>query len=165
MSIINLLANDLWSEADIVNHGRAVINSQVSSERQQELQTIMLGHIAGMRTAAPEELAEIGFVAQITELQSQQNALARADMTLLQGCLGYEAAVARLALPLVTEPEFITVEGIETPNPAIAQDAAERAAAEAVVAGAQQATLDLYVLRNPALEPEPMPEPTPEVTP
>lgn len=91
MSIINLLVNDIWSEADIVAHGRAVINAQVSSERQQELQTIMLGHIAGMRSATPDELAEIGLVAQITEAQSQQNALARADMALLAEVLAYEA--------------------------------------------------------------------------
>ena len=162
MSIINLLANAVWSEADIVSHGRSVINAQVSSERQQELQTIMLGHIAQMRTATAQELAEIGLVAQITEAQALANSAARADMALLQSCLDYEASIARLALPPVTEPAFITVVNqdettSEVPNPAIETDVAERLAAEAEMAGAQQETLDLYSLRHPAPEPEPEP--------
>ena len=90
-SIINLLANDVWCDADIVSHGRAVINAQVSPERQQELQTIMLGHIAGMRTATPGELAEIARVQSITQAQLLDNEKARTDMDLLNEVLAYEA--------------------------------------------------------------------------
>jgi hypothetical protein len=90
MTCINLLANDVWSEEDIVAHGRAVINAQVRAERQQELQTIMLGHIAGMRLATADELTEIATVAAITEAQSAENVLARADMALLAEVLTIE---------------------------------------------------------------------------
>ena len=160
MSIINLLKNDIWSESDIVNHGRAVINSHVSQDRQNELRTIMLGHIAGMRTATPEEMAEIVLVQQVTEQQVADNAAARADMALLQSVLDYEAAVERLTCDPITEPLTVTriIDDVacEVPNPAIAQDAAERAEAQAVIDAATPEVLALYALRHP---PEPTPEP------
>ena len=91
MSYINLLTNDIWSEADIVNRGRAEIESVVPAARQSELQTIMLGHIAGMRTATTEELQEIGQVQAITEATVTANAAARADMALLLEVMDFEA--------------------------------------------------------------------------
>ncbi len=150
MSIVNLLKNDIWSEADIINAGRAAIYSQISFDRQQELQTIMLGHIAGMRTATMEELAEIAQVQAVTEAQASANALARADMALLNDVLAYEAALERLTLPSVTEPLMIMEGEVEVPNPWIAHDAQERAEAQDLIDGVTQETLDLYALRHPA---------------
>lgn len=91
MSVINMLANDVWSEADIVSHGRTVIASIVPEARQSELQTIMLGHIAGLRTATAEEMAEIALVQQATEQQVADNAAARTDMALLLEVMAFEA--------------------------------------------------------------------------
>jgi hypothetical protein len=90
MSYINLLTNDIWSEADIINRGRAEIESVVPAARQSELQTILLGHIAGMRTATADELQEIGVVQYITEQAAITNNAARADMALLQEVINYE---------------------------------------------------------------------------
>ena len=154
MSIINLLANDVWSEADILSHGRTVIASVVSEARQNELRTIMLGHIAGMRVATDDELVEISTVQAATEAQVVANAAARADMALLQSVLSYESAESRLALPPVLEPLTIEVtdeQGVVTQvaNPAIEQDASERLVAEGVIASADAATLALYALRHP----------------
>jgi hypothetical protein len=112
-SFVNLLASDVWSEADIVNRGRAVIAAQVSEARQNELRTILLGHIAGMRTAAPEEMAEIALVQSLTEAQVVENARARADMALLGAVLAFEADpsleldAAALALYGLRHPETI----------------------------------------------------------
>ena len=150
MSIVNLLKNDIWSEADIINAGRAAIYSQISFDRQQELQTIMLGHIAGMRTATMEELAEIAQVQAVTEAQASANAAARADMALLNDVLAYEAALERLTCAPITEPATIMEGEIEVPNPWIAHDAQERADAQAVIDASTQETLDLYALRHPA---------------
>ena len=147
--MINLLSNDVWSEADIMAHGRAVINSQVSVERQDELRTIMLGHIAQMRVASPEELAEIGLVQAITEAQVIANAQARADNALLASVLAYEAALVRLAQPVVTEPLTVIVDEAEVPNEAIAQDVTERNEAQALILLAPQEVYDLYDLRHP----------------
>lgn len=157
MSIINLMGSAVWSERDIVDHGRAVIASQVSEARQNELRTIMLGHIAGMRAATPDELAEIALVQAVTEAQVIANEAARADMALLQSVLDHEAALARLALAPVTEPATIITGGpdgveIEIANPAIALDADERAAAQAVLAAVSPEALALFDLRHPAPE-------------
>ena len=103
MSIINLLANDVWSEADILSHGRTVIASVVSEARQNELRTIMLGHIAGMRTATADELVEIATVQDATEAQVIENAAARADMALLVEVMAYENYVA--PEPVEGEPD------------------------------------------------------------
>ena len=134
-NFINLLSNDVWSEADILARGRALIAAQVSTVRQQELQTIMLGHMAQMRTATPEELAEIALVGQITEAQAFENAQARFDMALLLAVMAYEVAAARLALPVVDGDEA---------------DALDRAAAQIVVDAATPEVLDLYALRHPS---------------
>ena len=150
MSIVNLLKNDIWSEADIVNAGRAAIYSQISFDRQQELQTIMLGHIAGMRTATMEEMAEIAQVQAVTQAQVIANAAARADMALLNDVLAYEAALERLTCAPITEPATIMEGEIEVPNPWIAHDAQERAEAQDLIDGASEDTLDLYALRHPA---------------
>jgi hypothetical protein len=91
MSVINLLANDVWSEADILSHGRTVIASVVSEARQNELRTIMLGHIAGMRVATADELVEVATVQSATEAQVVDNAAARADMALLLEVMAFEA--------------------------------------------------------------------------
>lgn len=155
MSIVNLLKNDIWSEADIINAGRAAIYSQISFDRQQELQTIMLGHIAGMRTATMEELTEIAQVQAVTEAQASANAAARADMALLNDVLAYEAALDRLTCAVIDGPltiEHTDLNGLvsDIPNPAIAVDAEERDAAEAVINAASEETHVLYVLRHPA---------------
>lgn len=150
MSIVNLLKNDIWSEADIINAGRAAIYSQISFDRQQELQTIMLGHIAGMRTATMEELTEIAQVQAVTEAQASANAAARADMALLNDVLAYEAALERLTCAPITEPATIMEGEVEVPNPWIAHDAQERAEAQALIDAATQGTLDLHALRHPA---------------
>lgn len=90
-SFVNLLGSDIWSEADIVARGRAVISGQVSEARQNELRTIMLGHIAQMRQATPEELGEIMLVQALTEQAALDNAAARADVALLAEVMAYEA--------------------------------------------------------------------------
>ena len=112
MSFINLLANDSWSDADIISHGRTVIASVVSEPRQRELQTIMLGHLAGMRTATADELAEIALVQQATEQQVIDNAAARADMALLLEVMAFEADPT-----LVLSPEGQALFDLRNPIP------------------------------------------------
>lgn len=166
-SFINLLANHVWSDADITNRCRATIESQVPTARQDELRTIMLGHLAQMRAATDAEMAEIMLVKQLTIDAADLGRAARADMALLQSALDYEAAQARLLLQVVTEPATITVtdmDGVatESPNPAIAQDAAERDAAQALIDGASQDTMALLLLRHPpVVEVDPLVEAAP----
>lgn len=140
MSYVNLLANDVWSESDITNRGRAIIESRVSEARQNELRTIMLGHIAQMRVASPEELGEIMQVQALTEQAVLDNIDARADVLLLAQVMELEAAIARLAKEPLPDDEV---------------DTSERQLAGLIVAAAQMLpqVMDLYALRNPVPEP------------
>ena len=97
-----------------------------------------------------EELTEIAQVQAVTEAQASANALARADMALLNDVLAYEAALDRLTCAPITEPATIMEGEIEVPNPWIAHDAQERAEAQALIDASTQETLDLYALRHPA---------------
>lgn len=166
-SFINMLANDVWSDADITNRCRATIESHVPCARQDELRTIMLGHLAQMRAATDAEMAEIMLVKQLTIDAADLGRAARADMALLQSALDYEAAQARLLLPEVTEPATVTstdMDGVTTelPNPSIAADLAERTAAQALIDGASPETLALLLLRHPPpVEVDPLPEVAP----
>lgn len=167
-SFINLLASDLWSEADILARVRAQVEGIVPTARQDELRTIMLGHIAQMRVATPNELGEIMQVGELTEQAAVDAAAARADMALLHGALAYEAALARLSQPEITQPLTVmhtNAQGVTTkvPNPELEQDALARATAHTVVDTASPEVLALHALRHPvvvASEPE---ENAPEV--
>jgi len=168
---INLLANDVWSDADIDNRVRSIVAGVVSVERQDELRTIMLGHIAQMRAATASEMGEIILVKTVTEAAADAGRQARADMALLSQAMAYEAAQARLARPpfdgpaTVMQSAGLDANQVEVPNPAIQADTAERAAAQAVIDGAPQAVLDLLALRHPAPIAEQPADPMPEVLP
>ena len=156
MSIINLLKSDVWSEADITNAGREIIASQVSEARQNELRTIMLGHLAQLRPATQDELVEINLVQQLTVAQAAANDAARADMALLNDVMAYESALARLSLPAVTEPATVSVTDMQghttqVDNPKVLSDAYARVIGQAIVAAASAQTLALYDLRHPVV--------------
>lgn len=153
-TFIDLLGNDVWSDADITNRCRAIIESHVPIARQDELRTIMLGHIAKLRAATDAEMAEITLVKSLTEAAADLSRAARADMSLLQSALDYESAARRLAVPVFAGPKTATTTDEaggerQHDNPDYLIDQAEREAALDVVSSASQATLDLVVLRNP----------------
>ena len=156
MSYVNLMANDVWSESDITNRGRAIIESHVSEARQNELRTIMLGHIAKMRQASQEELAEIMTVQALTEQVVLDNAAARSDALLLAQVIELEKAITRLALPLWELPVLDTEGFVSTEqSPEYASDESERRLAGLIVSAAEMlpGVMSLYALRNPVPEP------------
>lgn len=157
MSFVNLLGNDVWSEADIVRRTEAELHGQVSREDELILSRKMIGFSLNRLIPTAEEGAQL-MVYEIAAYAAQQSGNeARADMALLQSAMGVEAAQRRLALPAVTEPAMVTIIDetdayVEIINPAIAIDAAERAAAQAVLDAAGANALSLVLLRNPAVE-------------
>ena len=159
MSYINLMASDVWSEQDITNRARAIVDSQVSEARQNDLRTIMLGHIAGMRTATAAEMREIKQVQALVEQSALDTAEARTDAAQLDTVLALESALDRLASePLdnafypVTDANGVTT---QAQSPAALQDIAQRLEAERVVSTISVDTLALYNLRLPTPTPEP----------
>lgn len=113
----------------------------------------------GQWTMTETDQAELAAYTQACTEAHAAGLAARADMALLQLVLVHEAAVERLTCDQVTEPltveEIIDGSSYEVPNPAISQDAAERADVQAVIDTATPGVLALYALRH-------LPEPTPE---
>lgn len=136
-SFINLLADDVWSEADIINKTEAELHSVCSESNELILSRKMIGFSLGRVIPTAQEQA--GLTAyEIAAYQAQQSGIAaRADMVRLQGALDHERTQARLAVSVTGD----------------ALDTAERAAAQAVIGAASASTLALVALRNPVVAP------------
>lgn len=164
-SFINLMANDVWSDADITNRTEAMVRSEFSATTEGIINRKVSGAGLGAYTLTLADQAEIGYFAQVTQAAAMAGMAAKADMILLQSALDYEAAQERLAQLPITEPATVTITDTdgattEAPNPAIAADAEERAAAQAVLDAVFVYTLELVALRNPppvVIEPEVLP--------
>lgn len=145
MSFVNLMANDIWSDADITRRTEAMVRSEFSLEAETILNRKVVAMSVGEYSPTPADLAEMDRFRTVVEAAQAEGVAARADMALLLDTMAYEAAMRRLAQPVIEDDE---------------QDAAERAEAQAVVDAASQEVIDLYALRNPPV-PEPLPEPEP----
>lgn len=164
MSFVDLMASDVWSEADITRRTEALVRAEFSAERETILNRKVSGALAGQYQLTEAEQAEVALFQRVTLAAKQAGEQARADMALLLEVFDVEAAARRLARPVV-EPEMDEA-GNVTNQEAINQDAAERAAAQAAIDGASPDARALYVVRNPP-QPEPQdtaheaqPEPT-----
>lgn len=157
MSFINLHSTDQWTEADIVNRTESMIASEFPKTRIDILTRKVQGQVMGY-ALTEQEAADLQAYQVVCYQAGAAADAARADMALLNAVLAYETQLARLAQPEVLEPATVIVvdmEGIESevPNPAIAQDAAERADATIKTANATPEVIALYDLRNPVVEP------------
>lgn len=150
-SFINLMASDVWSEADIKARLHAEIRSQVSDYAETELNRTLWDAKVYGRAFTAEEAANIAAFKAATNRVALLGTQSRADMALLAEVLALEVAQVRLAQPVI-EP----VEEGEPPVPvnleAVAFDTQERETAQAVVDSASAEVLDLALLRNPMSE-------------
>lgn len=96
-SFINLMANDIWSDADITRRTEAIIRSEFSQEAETILNRLVTGAVLGVYAMTPAEQAEVGRYQQVSESSRQAGIAARTDAALLSATLGYEVAVRRLA--------------------------------------------------------------------
>jgi hypothetical protein len=158
MSFVDMMGNDDWSDADMDNRTRATVESIVSSARQDELRTIMLGHISGMRTATAKEMGEIMQVKALSEAAGQTLIKGRIDIVLLRAAWAVERAMARISrpapAPVLSDGEAPSVLNQEE----LDADLAERALVQIVIDQASAEVAALVALRNPA-PPAPPAEP------
>lgn len=183
MSFVDLMANDFWSEADIVRRTEALIRSEFSQEAETILNRKVLGMTLGTYQASEAEQAELARYSAVAQSAQAEGMAARSDMDLLSQVFLLEAAQRRLNQPLVVlgeEPEPVDpdLEPVEpdpelpeapalpwVPGPTQADvdaDLQERADAEQVLASASPEALALFTLRNPPA-PEPLVEEEPPV--
>lgn len=155
-SFVNLMANDVWSEADIVNRTEALIHAEVSRQAEQILNRKVTAAAIGQYVLTPDEQAEVVRYAALCNAAREAGLSARNDMLLLASAMAVETASARMA----RTAEFPTVpveDGTEAENPAYAADAAERDAASLVVSSASADVLALVALRKPVEAAVPVP--------
>lgn len=150
-SFINLMANDIWSDADITRRTEAMLRTEFSQEAETILNRKVLGMSLGTYTPTAQDQLDMARYNETALAAQATGVAARADMALLSQTLVYEAAMRRLERPLPPE---------DAPDEEKLQDEAERADATAIIDDAPQEVVDLYALRNP---PTPEPDPVPEL--
>ena len=147
MSFIDLMANDIWSEADIVRRTEAMIYSQFSREQEAILNRKATGAALGQYELTPAEQADLVRYSQVSDAARQAGDAARADMALLLQVFAVEAAERRLDQPAV-EPET-DEQGNVTNQDELDADEQERAAAQDVIDNASPEVMAVIEQRRP----------------
>ena len=147
MSFVDLMAEDVWSEADIVRRTEAMIRSEFPAEAETILNRKALGVATGVYVLDEADEAELARYHAVTLAAQVAGMAARADMALLTQVLALEAARRRLDQPVPgSVPEG--VDDTTPPDPAALEaDGAERAAAQAVWDAATPEALSLVEMR------------------
>lgn len=160
MSFIDLMASDVWTDADITRRTEAMVRSRFTEAAELIINRKVQGAALGQYRLTPAEQAEVtAFNAVVFEAR-QAGEAARADMALLREVLAAEPAYRRLKQPAVA-PE-LDEEGAAINQEALDADAAERAKAQAAMNSVSMPGLELLALRNPEPEPETTLEPESE---
>ena len=148
---VDLMASDIWSDADITNRTEAVIASEFSPNEVAILNRKATGAALGQYQLNPEEVAQIARYAEAGEIARQAGIQARADMQLLKEVLAVESAITRLKQPEL-DPETSDEAEVEA-------DIAEREAAQLVIDSASAEAIALVELRSPKVVVQSNPSP------
>lgn len=106
MSFIDMMANDVWSDADITNRTEAMVRAVVPVAEELVLNRKIQGAALGQYTLTPEDEAQMALLAQAGYAAQQEGIAARADMALLLRVLAVEAAIQVLADPEASEEDI-----------------------------------------------------------
>lgn len=116
MSFINLMANDIWSDADITRRTESMIRSEFGLDDETILNRKVLGISLGTYTPSQKDLADIERYNSVAIAAQLEGVAARQDMALLLQVFPLEEAQRRLDKPSIqsaweflqsTEPEPI----------------------------------------------------------
>lgn len=91
-SFVDMMANDVWSEEDIVNRTEAMIASEFPPAQVAILNRVATAAALGQYTLTDDEVAEIERYNVVCVAAREAGIAARADMQQLQRALDYEAA-------------------------------------------------------------------------
>lgn len=158
MSFVDLMGNDRWSDADITRRTESMVREHFSAAEEMILARRVTGQGLGFYAMTAADQAELVHFVTVVETARQEGIAARADAALLDAALDLEAAQTRVAQPVPDLPAMVTStdeagSAVEIANPALAQDAADRAAAQAVIDAASQPARDLVAQRVAARAP------------
>lgn len=147
MSFVDLMSNDVWSEADILRRTEAIVRSQFTDEQERILNRKITGMILGKYTLSESEVAELTNFQTIVFLAQQEGLNATTDMDLLLRTFPVESAFHRLKNPQI---EHIVEDGDVINKDEINTDIIERMAAQEIIDNAGRDVKDLIALRNPS---------------
>lgn len=139
--IVNLMASDIWTDADITRRTEAIVRSQFSAEAETILNRKVVAMSVGEYEPTASDIEEISRFRDVVDEAQALGAAARADMALLNQVLVMEEANRRLARPLPPDDATASV---------VSLDADERAKARSVIDSANEPAGRLFALRNPA---------------
>lgn len=166
MSFVNMMADDIWSEADIIRRTEAMIRSEFSLEVETILNRKVSGMSLGTYQPTEQDLADMARYDEVARNAQAEGIAARADMALLLRVFPLEVAQRRLDRMALTaawdrlqEPEVEPVVDEETGEVTnaeeVEQDRAERDAARLVA--------QPHLIPDPDFVPEEGAEEEPEV--
>ena len=142
--IVNLMASEVWSDADINMRVQAIIRYQVTQEDEMKA--------ARLDRKPSKDSTDIAFIAGVDAVIASavaEGRQARTDMTLLDQVLRLEQATVRLSSPVI-EPE--DDQGNVTNQVIIDVDTAVRTKYQDMIDTASTEVRALFDLRNPVLE-------------
>lgn len=95
-SFINLMSDDVWSDADITRRTEAMVRAEFSADAEIILNRKVSGHGLGAYALTAEDAAEIQRFNAVVQAAAAAGALAHVDMAQLAQALAVEAAQAQL---------------------------------------------------------------------
>lgn len=107
MSFIDMMANDVWSDADITARTEAMVRSVMSLADELVLNRKVQGAALGQYTLTSEDETQMALLAQAGYAAQQEGIAARADMALLLQVFEVEKAEKILADPDASEDDKI----------------------------------------------------------
>lgn len=150
MSFVDMMKDDVWTEADVVNRTENMIRSKYSQAEELILNRKMSGVFSGLYSLTADEQAELQDF-NVTIVQSRAAGVsARADMALLQLALNVEAVQRQLdAIPadavIDSKDDPVLKTTKQQQNATLAS---QRASLQATIDAAAQTTKDLVAQRK-----------------
>lgn len=109
MSFIDLMSNNIFTEADILNRTQAMVRTFYSDEQEKILSRKVTGMMLGGYSLSIPEQEEIANFSTIVNQAKIENELATIDNELLKQIIEVEKSYLKLQVPI---PEEIIEEGI-----------------------------------------------------
>lgn len=105
MSFIDMMADRVWTDAEIINRTEAMVRAVVSVADELVLNRKVQGAALGQYTLTAEDQAQMALLAQAGYAAQQEGIAARYDMLVLQEVLLVEEAEKVLSNPDASEDD------------------------------------------------------------
>lgn len=106
MSFIDMMADRIWTDAEITNRTEAMVRAVVSVAEELVLNRKLQGAALGQYTLTAADQAQMALLAQVGYAAQQEGIAARRDTSILREVLAVEAAIKALADPAASEDDL-----------------------------------------------------------